>query len=80
VWSATTSSAQLHRSLEELIEHLFRAMDFPYGVILSTGTGIVPALDLTLTKGDEVRVEISDVGVLINPVTRVPNGRVPPRP
>jgi len=80
VWSATTSSAQLHRSLEELIEHLFRAMDFPYGVILSTGTGIVPALDLTLTEGDEVRVEIEDVGVLINRVTRVPNGRVPPRP
>ena len=72
VWSATTSSAQLHRSLEELIEHLFRAMDFPYGVILSTGTGIVPELDLTLTEGDVVRVEIEDVGVLTNPVIRVP--------
>jgi 2-dehydro-3-deoxy-D-arabinonate dehydratase len=72
VWSASTSSAQLHRRLDELVEHLFRAMSFPHGVILSTGTGIVPELDLTLTEGDVVRIEISDVGVLTNPVVRVP--------
>ena len=72
VWSAATSSAQLHRSLDDLIGHLFRAMSFPHGVILSTGTGIVPELDLTLTAGDVVRIEIEDVGVLTNPVIRVP--------
>ena len=72
VWSAATSSAQLHRTFDDLVGHLFRAMDFPYGVILSTGTGIVPELDLTLTEGDVVRVEIEDVGVLTNPVIRVP--------
>ena len=72
VWSAATSSAQLHRSFDDLVGHLFRAMEFPYGVILSTGTGIVPELDLTLTDGDVVRIEIEDVGVLTNPVVRVP--------
>jgi 2-dehydro-3-deoxy-D-arabinonate dehydratase len=72
VWSAATSSAQLHRTFDDLVGHLFRAMEFPYGVILSTGTGIVPELDLTLTEGDVVRVEIEDVGVLTNPVIRVP--------
>jgi 2-dehydro-3-deoxy-D-arabinonate dehydratase len=72
VWSAATSSAQLHRGLDDLIGHLFRAMSFPHGVILSTGTGIVPELDLTLTEGDVVRIEIEDVGVLTNPVIRVP--------
>jgi len=72
LWSAATSSAQLHRSLDDLIGHLFRAMSFPHGVILSTGTGIVPELDLTLTEGDVVRIEIEDVGVLTNPVIRVP--------
>ena len=72
VWSAATSSAQLHRTFDDLVGHLFRAMDFPYGVILSTGTGIVPELDLTLSDGDVVRVEIEDVGVLTNPVIRVP--------
>lgn len=72
VWAAATSTARLHRRFDELVEHLFRAMAFPYGVILSTGTGIVPDLDLSLTEGDVVRVEIEDVGVLVNPVTRVP--------
>jgi len=72
VWSAATSSAQLHRTFDDLVGHLFRAMEFPYGVILSTGTGIVPELDLTLSDGDVVRIEIEDVGVLTNPVIRVP--------
>jgi 2-dehydro-3-deoxy-D-arabinonate dehydratase len=73
VWSATTSTALLHRSLDDLVEHLFRAMAFPYGVILSTGTGIVPDLELSLTEGDTVRIEIEDVGVLTNSVMRVPS-------
>jgi 2-dehydro-3-deoxy-D-arabinonate dehydratase len=71
-WSATTSTALLRRSFGDLIEYLFRAMDFPHGAILSTGTGIVPDLDLTLAEGDDVRIEIEDVGVLTNPVIRVP--------
>ncbi len=72
VWSAATSTARLHRRFDDLIEHLFRAMTFPHGVILSTGTGIVPDLDLSLAEGDVVRIEIGGVGVLSNPVTRVP--------
>jgi 2-dehydro-3-deoxy-D-arabinonate dehydratase len=72
VWSATTSTALLHRRLEGLIEHLFRAMEFPSGVVLSTGTGIVPELAVTLAEGDTVRIEIDNVGVLTNPVIRVP--------
>ena len=72
VWSATTSTALLHRRLDDLVEHLFRAMVFPHGVILSTGTGIVPDLDLSLSDGDVVRIEIDEVGVLTNPVETVP--------
>ncbi|HZM81167.1 MAG TPA: fumarylacetoacetate hydrolase family protein [Candidatus Limnocylindrales bacterium] len=72
-WSATTSTALLHRRLDDLIEHLFRAMAFPHGVILSTGTGIVPDLDLSLSAGDVVRIEIDEVGVLTNPVVSIPS-------
>jgi 2-dehydro-3-deoxy-D-arabinonate dehydratase len=71
-WSATTSTALLHRNLSDLIGYLYRAMDFPHGAILSTGTGIVPDLDFTLDEDDNVRIEIEDVGVLTNPVIRVP--------
>lgn len=72
VWSARTSTAKLHRRLDDLIEHLYRALAFPYGAILSTGTGIVPGLDLSLSDGDVVRIEIDGIGTLTNPVIRVP--------
>jgi 2-dehydro-3-deoxy-D-arabinonate dehydratase len=71
-WTADTSTALLHRRLDDLVEHLYRATDFPHGAILSTGTGIVPGLDLSLSEGDTVRIEIEGVGVLTNPVVRVP--------
>jgi 2-dehydro-3-deoxy-D-arabinonate dehydratase len=74
IWSARTTTAMLHRRFEDLIEHLYRAMAFPHGVILSTGTGIVPALDLSLSPGDVVRIGIEEVGVLTNPVIAVPAG------
>ena len=70
VWEASTSTALLHRRLDDLVEHLFRAMAFPAGVVLSTGTGIVPDLALSLSEGDSVRIEIEHVGVLTNPVVR----------
>jgi 2-dehydro-3-deoxy-D-arabinonate dehydratase len=78
VWSAETSTALLHRRFEDLVHYLFRAMDFPHGVILSTGTGIVPELDLSLSAGDIVRIEIDRVGVLTNPVRPIPaTGQMP---
>ncbi len=72
IWSADTSTAALHRGLDDLVEHLFRALAFPWGAILSTGTGIVPDLATSLSPGDTVRIELEGVGVLTNPVIRVP--------
>jgi 2-dehydro-3-deoxy-D-arabinonate dehydratase len=72
VWSARTSTARLHRRLDDLVEHLYRALTFPYGAILSTGTGIVPDLELSLSDGDIVHIEIDGIGTLTNPVTLVP--------
>lgn len=71
VWSGSTSTAAIHRRLDDLVEHLFRAQRFPAGVVLSTGTGIVPELDWTLLAGDVVRVSVAGVGVLENPVRDV---------
>lgn len=67
-WAGRTSTSFLRRSLEDLVEHLFRQALFPQGVVLSTGTGLVPALDFTLLPGDEVAIEIGGVGRLANPV------------
>jgi 2-dehydro-3-deoxy-D-arabinonate dehydratase len=71
VFEGTTSTADMQRSFEELVDWLFRAMDFPAGVILLTGTGVVPGSDFTLREGDRVVVDVAEVGVLSNPVTVV---------
>ncbi len=65
-WHGETSTAKLHRGLEELVAYLFRHASFPHGVILSTGTGLVPELDFTLLPGDEVRIDVAGVGSLVN--------------
>jgi 2-dehydro-3-deoxy-D-arabinonate dehydratase len=68
VWQGETSTARLHRGFDELVHYLFRNGSFPHGVILSTGTGLVPELDFTLLDGDEVRIDIAGVGSLANVV------------
>jgi 2-dehydro-3-deoxy-D-arabinonate dehydratase len=68
VFSGTTSTAQLVRDLQDLIDVLFVPNDFPDGVILATGTGIVPELDFALQAGDVVEIAIAEVGTLTNTV------------
>lgn len=68
VFAGTTSTSQLVRRLQDLVDVLFVGSDFPDGVILSTGTGIVPEMDFRLEAGDVVRIEIDEVGSLTNTV------------
>ena len=72
VWQAQTSLAQLNRSFADLIEYLFRCQSFPVGAILSTGTGIVPPLDISLEAGDVVTINVAEVGTLVNKVVVTP--------
>jgi 2-dehydro-3-deoxy-D-arabinonate dehydratase len=69
-WQGSASTAALHRKIDELAGWLFREEEFPAGVILSTGTSLVPDLPFTLEAGDEVRIGISGIGELVNPVVR----------
>jgi len=57
--------------VEELAEFLFRSQVFPFGAILLTGTGIIPPDSFTLNERDVVRIEITGIGVLENPVVVV---------
>ncbi|MBL7202625.1 MAG: fumarylacetoacetate hydrolase family protein [Anaerolineae bacterium] len=66
-----TSTAKIHRSLEELAEYLGRYDDYPHGAVLLTGTGIVPGDEFTLSGGDEVSIEIEGIGTLNNPVRQM---------
>jgi 2-dehydro-3-deoxy-D-arabinonate dehydratase len=58
----------LHRSPDDLVRWLFRALDFPVGVVLLTGTAIVPPPDFTLRTGDEVIIATTGLGELRNVV------------
>ena len=73
-WSAQTSLGSLNRTLEDLVAYLFRCQHFPRGAILSTGTGIVPPLDISLAAGDIVDIEVAGIGTLRNPVEITPEG------
>jgi 2-dehydro-3-deoxy-D-arabinonate dehydratase len=71
-WEAETSLGQLNRTLDDLVNYLFRCQDFPHGVILSTGTGIVPPLDIALAAGDVVEIDVAGIGTLTNTVEVIP--------
>lgn len=69
-WTGQASTAGLRRTVTELAAFLFREDEFPAGVVLSTGTSLVPDLPFTLKAGDEIRISISEIGELVNHVVR----------
>ncbi len=63
-----TDTGQLTRSAADLGAWLTAAMRFPAGVVLLTGTGIVPDESFSLRADDVVTVAIDGLGALTNPV------------
>jgi len=67
----TVKVADLHRSPADLVTWLFRGQEFPLGVVLLTGTAIVPPPGFTLHAGDEVIIATTGLGELRNVVETV---------
>jgi 2-dehydro-3-deoxy-D-arabinonate dehydratase len=67
-FKGSTSTSRLARPLPDLVAALCAAYDFPDGVVLATGTGIVPEMDFALQEGDLVEIDIEQVGRLTNRV------------
>ncbi len=70
VFEGETNVDQMARSFEDLIDYLGREQTFPDGVILMTGTGVVPDNDFTLQDGDTVSISIDGIGTLTNPIVQ----------
>lgn len=70
VFEGTTSVARMARRFDELINWLGIDNVFPQGVVMLTGTGIVPPDEFSLQPGDEVTITISGIGTLVNPVVQ----------
>ena len=71
VYEDATSTDQMVRTCEDLTSYLTRHNVVPDLAVLLTGTALVPDGDFTLREGDDVEIEIEDVGRLENPVTTV---------
>ncbi len=67
-FTGSTQIDQIKRGFTELAGFLFRDNVFPHGCYLMTGTGVVPPDDFTLRSGDEIRISIEPIGLLVNPV------------
>ena len=71
LFSDSTSTDQMIRSCEELVSY-FRAHNaVPETAVLMTGTSLVPQDEFNLTPGDEVRIDIENIGTLVNSVITV---------
>ena len=71
VFSGETRTDKIKRRFNELVDYLFRSQKFPNGAVLLTGAGIVPPDSFTLEGTDSVRITISGIGTLENPVAIV---------
>ena len=61
VFEGNSGVSEMHRTFEDLIGYLCREQEFPNGVFLMTGTGIVPDSDFTLNAGDVVHITICGI-------------------
>jgi 2-dehydro-3-deoxy-D-arabinonate dehydratase len=69
-FDGSTPLSRMARRFEELIGWLGVDNVFPDGVVLLTGTGIVPPDEFSLAPGDVVTIDIDGIGSLRNPVVR----------
>jgi len=69
-WQGSASTSALRRKFDELAGFLLRADIYPDGVVLSTGTCLVPPAPFSLADGDVVAVTVGEIGVLTTGVVR----------
>ena len=72
VFDGTTNLDRMARTFEDLVGWISRENVFPDGVVLMTGTGIVPPDEFTLEDGDTVSISVTGIGNLTNPVVKDP--------
>lgn len=71
LFSDSVHLAAMHRTPKELLTWLFSASNFPHGVVLLTGTSLVPPAHLSVLEGDIITIRSIGLGTLTNSVTTV---------
>ncbi|KKF39921.1 fumarylacetoacetate hydrolase [Halorubrum saccharovorum] len=62
----STSTSEMAATCEKLVSYLRRHNDLPETVVLLTGTGLVPPESFTLAEGDQITIDIDEIGQLVN--------------
>lgn len=70
IFEGSAKFSELNRSLDELVDALYRDNDMPGGAVICTGTGIVPPPEASLEDGDVLHMSCPAIGTLTNSVTR----------
>ena len=63
IFNGESSTAQMHRTPEELAACLVGELTFPQGVFLMTGTCVVPGEGFTLRSGARVRISVGGIAL-----------------
>jgi 2-dehydro-3-deoxy-D-arabinonate dehydratase len=63
IFQGGASARQMKRSFQELLDYLYAELSFEQGVLLLTGTGIVPLDEFTLQTGDEITIRVGDLEI-----------------
>jgi len=71
VFEEGTSTNQMVRTCEELVDFYTRYNEVPELSVLLTGTSIIPPDSVTLHEGDEISIEIENIGTLENTVEQL---------
>jgi 2-dehydro-3-deoxy-D-arabinonate dehydratase len=61
VFQGETRTSRMKRTPEELAGYLTMELAFPRGVLLFTGTGIVPPGEFTMQRGDVVAIRLAEL-------------------
>ena len=62
-FAGATSTRSMNRTLSDLVRYLGCELDFPQGVFVMTGTGVVPGDNFTLQAGDRVSIRVGAVAL-----------------
>lgn len=68
IYEDKVSLTELRREPADLADWLYRSIEFPVGVFLLTGTGLIPPSEFTLEAGDIAEIAITGLGYLSNHV------------
>jgi 2-dehydro-3-deoxy-D-arabinonate dehydratase len=64
IFSGATSTSQMKRPFPDLARYLLTEYEVPQGVLLMTGTGIVPPDDFSLAIGDRIRINVGSLSLV----------------